>query len=178
LCLGDHRHEYRVEARVVGQLRVEGAGEDRAFADRHRVALPGREDLDPLPGPLHPRCPDEERAQGLLTGAGDLEVGLKALQLPAEGVAARRRVDKAEVLGVADDQAGARAEDRPPRLVVGAQCGLEARGGDQLADRGRLAAGDDQPVETLQMLGRTDLDRVRAEPAQGLRVRLEVTLQG
>ena len=62
-----------------------------------------------------------------------------------------RGVDQAEVLVVADDHPGAGAEDRPPRLVVGADRRLEARRLDPLRDRRALAAGDDEPVEVLEV---------------------------
>jgi hypothetical protein len=166
-----------VEARIVGQLGMEGGGEHGSFADRHRVPLPGGEHLDLRPGPLDPGRPDEDRAERLLAGPGHLEIGLEALQLPAEGVATGRHVDEAEMLGVADDQPGAGTEDRLAGLVVGAQPGLQARRRDQFGDRRRLAARDDQAVEPRQPLRRTYLDRLRAKPAQRLGVRLEVALQ-
>ena len=141
------------------------------------MTLPRREDLDILPGPLHPRGADEDRAQRLLPRPGHVEVGLEALQLAAEGVAASAHVEEAEVLGVADDQPGAGAEERPPGLVVGAQRRLQARRGDSLADRRALAAGDDQAVEPLEVRGRADLRDLGAELAQDPGVRLEVALQ-
>ena len=133
---------------------MEGRGEHAALADRHRVALPGRQHLHPVAGPLHPGRPDEDRAQRLLPRPGHLEVRLEALQLPAEGVAPRGHVDEAEVLVIADDQPGAGAEDRPPRLVMGDQPRLESRRGDQPRHRRRLAARDHQAVESLQPLRR------------------------
>ena len=112
---------------VVGQLGVEGAGEHAALADRHRVALVGGQHLDPGAVPLDPGRADEDRAQRLVADPLDLEVGLEALQLAAEGVARGGRVDQPEVLVVADDHPGAGAEDRPPALVVGADRRLQAR---------------------------------------------------
>jgi hypothetical protein len=126
--------------------------------------------------PLDPGSADEDRAQRLVADPLDLEVGFEALQLAAEGVAPRGRVDQAEVGRVADDQAGAGAEDRAPRIEVGAQRRLQAGGLDPLADRGALAAGDDQAVETLDVGRDTDLGRLGVELAQGPGVRLEVTL--
>ena len=81
------------------------------------------------------------------------------------------------MLGVADDHPGAGAEDRPSRLVVGAQRRLQAAGLDPLADRRALAAGDDQAVEPLQLLGGPHLDRFGAEPAQGAEVGFEAPLE-
>jgi hypothetical protein len=81
------------------------------------------------------------------------------------------------MLGIADDQTGAGAEDRPAGLVVGAQRRLQARRGDPLADRRALAAGDDEAVELLEIRGSADLGDLGAELAQGPGVRLEVALQ-
>jgi hypothetical protein len=80
------------------------------------------------------------------------------------------------VLGVADDQAGAGAEDRPAGLVVGPQRRLQVRRLDPLADRGPLAARDHQAVETVQVLGSANLADLGAELAQDSTVGLEVAL--
>ena len=109
-----------MQPRIVGQLGVEGAGEDASLADRHRVALVGGEHLDPGPVALDPGRADEDRAQRLVADPLDRQVGLEALQLAAEGVAPRGHVDQAEVIGVADDHPGAGAEDRLALRVVGA----------------------------------------------------------
>jgi len=60
---------------------------------------------------------------------------------------------------------------------VGAQRRLEAGRSDPLADRGALAAGDDQPVETVEILRRADLADLGAELAEDPGVRLEVALE-
>jgi hypothetical protein len=127
---------------------------------------------------LNPGRTDEDCAQRLVADALDRDVGLEALQLATEGVAACPGVDEAEVVGVADDHPGAGAEDRPPRLVVGAQRRLQAGRLDALADRRALAAGDDQAVEALHVRGYADLARLGSELAQGAGVRLEVALDG
>jgi hypothetical protein len=162
---------------IVGQLGVEGGGEHTAFADRDRVAVVAGQHLDRRAEALHPGGADEHRPQRLVADPLDLELRLEALQLAPEGVAASRSVDEAEVVGVADDQAGAGAEDRPPGLVVGAQRRLQAGGLDPLADRRALAAGDDEAVEALEVGGSADLGYVGAEPAQRAGVGLEVPLQ-
>ncbi len=48
----------------------------------------------------------------------------------------------------------------------------------QAHERRRLAAGNDEPVEALQLLGLAHLDRLRAEAPQHRRVLAEVPLQG
>jgi len=141
------------------------------------VPLIARQHLHPGPAALDPGGADEDRAQRLLADSLDFEVGLEALQLTAEGVAARGRVDQAEVLVVADDQAGAGAEDRRAGLIQGQDRRLQAGRLDSLADRRALAAGDDETVEPGGVLGGADLRRLGAKLPQRARVRLEIALQ-
>jgi hypothetical protein len=61
--------------------------------------------------------------------------------------------------------------------VVGAQRRLQPGRGDSLADRGALAAGDDEAVETIEVSGRADLGDLGAELAQDPGVRLEIALE-
>ena len=81
------------------------------------------------------------------------------------------------MVGVADDQPGAGAEDRPARRVMSAQRRLQAGGGDSLSDRRALAARDDEPVKPVEPSGGAELDGVGAEPAQRAGVCLEVALE-
>jgi hypothetical protein len=125
---------------------------------------------------LDPGGADEDRAQWLVADPLDLEVRLEALQLAAEGVATGAGVEEAEVLGIADDQPGAGAEDRPAGLMVGAQRRLQAGRLDAPDDRGALATGDDQPVDPVEIRGDADLGCLGAELAQRPGMRLEVAL--
>src|SRR5215218_4336884 len=155
---------------------MERAEDDAALAHDDRVAADLGKHLNPVADPGHPRRPDEHRSQRLRADALDLQIRLEARDLAAEGVASAGDVSEAQVLGVADDHPRARAENRPPRLDVGANRGLEPVPLDRLRDRGRLAAGDDERVEAIQLLRVADLDRVGAEPAQHLGVRREAAL--
>jgi hypothetical protein len=60
--------------------------------------------------------------------------------------------------------------------VVLAQPRLQTGGGDPLADRRALATGDDETVETIQVIGGTNLARLGAELVQNATVGLEVAL--
>ena len=105
----------------------------------------------------------------------DVEVGLEAAHLAAERVAPRPVVAQTEVVAVEHDHPGARTEDRaaePAHRLV------EAVQPHEPADRGRLAARDDQPVEPVEVLGEPDFDRLGAEPAQHGGVLAEVPLHG
>jgi hypothetical protein len=125
---------------------------------------------------LDPGSADEERPQRLVADSLDREVGLEALQLSPEGVAPGAGVEEAEMLRVADDQAGAGAEDRAGGLVVSAQRRLDAGRLDALGDRRALATGDDQAVEAVEVLSGANLGRFGAELAQRASVGPEAAL--
>jgi hypothetical protein len=126
---------------------------------------------------LDPGGADEDRPQRLVADPLDHQVGLKALQLAAEGVAPGIGIEEAEVLGIADDHPGAGAEDRPAGFVVRAQRRLQAGGGDALDDRRALAAGDDEPVQPVGLGGGAYLGCLGAEPAQDAGMRLKPALE-
>ena len=162
-----------MNARVVGQLRVERGDEQTTVAREHGVPVDLGEDLDIGAGVLDPRRADEHRAHGRVV-VGEIEVGLEAAHLAAERVAADAEVAEAEMVAVEHDHPRARAEDR--RLEAEQRL-VDAVEPHQPPDRGRLAARDDQPVEPVELLGKPDLDRFRAEPPQHRRVLAEVPLQ-
>ena len=108
---------------VVGQLGMEGHAEDVALADRHRVAVDLGQHLDALPALVYPRRADEHRAQRAAAEAVHVHVGLEALHLAAERVAAGADVEQAEVVAVEHDQAGAGAERRRARRATRSRSG-------------------------------------------------------
>ena len=61
------------------------------------------------------------------------------------------------MVGIADDQPGAGAEDRRVGFVVRSQRRLQPGRLDALDDRRALTAGDDQAVEAVEVLGGADL---------------------
>ena len=161
-----------MHARVVGQLRVERRDQEAPLPQQHGHAVVAGEHLDVGAGVRHPRRADEHAAQRLAVVA-QVEVGLEARELAAVAVALHIDVDQPEVGAVEQDHPRARAEDGrgelPDRL-------LEPVEPHQARDRRRLAAGDHEPVEALELLGQAHLDHVRAEPAQHRRVLAEVAL--
>ena len=102
-----------------------------------------------------------------------LEVCLEARHLPPVGVAVDLEVDEVEMVSVEQDHPGAGPEDR---AAEPANRLLEPVQPHQAGDRRRLAAGDDEPVEPVELLGQAHLDRLRAEAAQHRRVLAEVAL--
>src|SRR5262245_55250034 len=179
LCPDTHRLPYLVQEelvdpRVVGQLRMERSDEDASLAREHGMPVDLGQHLDVSAGVLDPRRTDEDRAHRFVALA-DVEVGLEAPHLAAERVATHRDVGEPEMVAAEHDHPGARAEDR---AVEAAQGVVEAVETHEPRDRGRLAAGDDQAVETVELLGKPDLDRVRAEPPEHVCVLTEVPLHG
>ena len=108
-----------MDARVVGQLRMEGGDEEPSLARQHRVAVDLGEHLDVGPRLLEPRRADEDGAQRLVA------VPLRSISRSASKLCtwrpnALRRVRvvaEAEVVAVEDDHPGARAEDRAAELA-------------------------------------------------------------
>src|SRR5438067_4439743 len=147
LFLLDELQEPLVDARVVGQLRVKGRDEETAVPEQHRLTGVLREHLDLRPGLANKRRPDEDAAQRLVV-AREPQVGLEARDLPAVGVPLDLEVDEAEVVPVEDDHPRARAEDRAGER---AQRLVEPVEAHQPHERRRLAAGDDEPVEAVEL---------------------------
>src|SRR5215211_2547586 len=173
-----HRHERSMEAAVVGELGMEGDGEDAAVADRDRVTLYRGQDLDSLPVLLDPRCPDEHGAQRLFSEALDAQVLLEALQLAAERVAATDVVRDREVVPVADDHPGAAPQDGATGLVERRDRLVEALALHTHGDRRGLTAGNHQAVKANETVGRADLGCVRTKRLEHEAMGLEVALEG
>src|SRR3990172_6061967 len=116
------------------------------------------------------------------SAAGERNVALEAPPLAAVAVPPHGQVDLAEkrlardaVHGLAreEDHPGARPEDRSRKGPDGV---LEPVEPDEPPDRGGLAAGDDEAVEPLELLGLSHLDGVGAPPAERRDVLAEVPL--
>src|SRR5262249_50276851 len=105
--------------------------------------------------------------------AVDGQVGLEAVHLPAPRVSLDLDVHEPEVVPVEDDHPGARAEDRavePPYSLV------ETVEPHQAHERRRLAAGDHEPVEPVELLRLANFHHVCTEPAEHGRVLAKVAL--
>src|SRR5690242_8590299 len=174
--------EQLVDPRVVRQLRVEGREHDTALPDEHRMPLPLCQHLDVGADVLDPRRADEHAVQRRLL-AGELELGLEARDLAPERVPAHDHVGEPEVGLVGapvdgaageQDHPGARAQET---AVEAAQRLLETGQLDELSDRRRLATGDDEPVEPVELRGPPDLDHLRAERAEHGGVLPDVALE-
>jgi len=148
---------------------------------------------------LHPGAPDEDcmhRLHARLRGAEvqslEVQVGFEGLALPAEGVAADGDVQAAERLlgcagkigcGIGDpvreqDHACARSKDRQTLCYVLPKGVGKVEGARQFVDRGGLAAGDDEAVQAIELLGTADSNALCAGGFRSAEVLAEVSLQG
>src|SRR5438874_1595662 len=172
-CLPYEIQEKLVDARVVGELGMERRDEHAPLPREHRMAVDLGEHLDFGAGVVDPRRADEDPAHGL--AETNIEVGLEAAHLASERVALHTEVGEPEVVAIENDHPRARSEDgrleAAQRLVQPVQA-------HEPRDRRRLAAGQDQAVEPLQLLGQADLDRLGAEAPEHIRVLAEVPLHG
>src|SRR6185295_13956756 len=160
---------------VVRQLRMERRDQEPTLPEQDRIAVELRQDLHAFADLGDARRPDEDAAQRLLL-ALERKIRLEARHLAAVGVAVDADVHLAEETVASHEdhpRAGAEhgARELPQRLLEG----IEA---DQPADRGRLPARDDEPVEARKLLGLPNLNRLHAETRKRRDVLAEVPLQG
>src|SRR4051794_26253765 len=148
--------------------------EDVALLGGDRVPVDRGEHGHVVAGLGDPRRADEDRAHRRAVHPREVEVGLEGADLAPEGVAFGADVHHAEVVAVEHDQPGARPEDR---AVEGPQGAGEAFALDAERHRGRLAAGDDQAIEVLEIGRRAHLPGLGPERAQELRMGVEVALE-
>src|SRR5262245_16894660 len=172
-CLPDRLEEELVDARVVRQLGVEGSDQEPALPEEHGAAVELGEHLDIVAGHAHARGTDKHASEGLVL-SGQVEVRFETEHLPAVRVARDLDVDESEVVAVEHDQARARAENR---LLEARDRLLEPVEPHQARERRRLATGDDEPVEPLQLLRLAHLHHLGAEPPQHCRVLAKVPLE-
>jgi hypothetical protein len=170
----DLLEKHAMDAIVIRQLGVECRREQWALPDKHRFAIHQRKYIDVVTGALDEWSANEHAVEGRVE-TGDVEVGLEAVDLAAEGVAAHVDVEHAEphLIGPAvlhpfgqQDQTGARPEHRhaivdpfPDRL-------LETGGDEQERHRGRLAAWEYQRIDLRKIFGTADLPRLNSKGAQ------------
>src|SRR3954447_19037226 len=158
---------------VVGQLRMERGGEQRTLAHEHRMPVVRREDLDVVAGALDDRRADEDAVERRIELV-DRQVGLEAVDLTPERVAADVDVEHAEALLVGaavtyalrqEDETRTCAEHGQAVADAGLDGRVQGRGLQQHRHRRRLTAGHHQRVDLLEVAGGTDLAGLSAEGA-------------
>jgi hypothetical protein len=116
--------------------------------------------------------PNEDAAEGRLLPV-ELDVVLEAGDLTAVRVPFDLEVHELEMPAVEQDHSRAGPEERAGE---GRERLLEAVDPHETAHRGRLAAGNDEAVEPVELLRLADLDDVGSEPAEHGGVLAEVAL--
>src|SRR6266851_2568181 len=132
-----------------------------------------------------PRRADEDHLELVARAVElDLTVGGERLALSAIRVAldvdvdeAERRLMRARDIAREENESRARAEDRLAGLVKLLERRHEAPLVHQLEERRRFAAGHDEAVEALELLGLADLHRLNTTTGERLDVERKVALE-
>src|SRR5207244_6457438 len=129
------------------------------------VAALFRKDLDAVAEGYDFRRADEHhlhrRPLERAAADGAVELAAVAVAADADVERAERRLRRALHVAREEDCAGARAEDRPLRGEAAQR--LEAIVAEELQERRRLAAGDHQRVDVVELARVADEGRRRAE---------------
>src|SRR5439155_18646182 len=141
--------------------------------------------LDAGADPADARRPDEDHLHRRGVAVEHrAALRLERLALAAVGVALDADVDEAErelsgILHVAreENEPGAGAEERPTLRMEFLERDDKPPLVHELEQRGALTAGDDEAVDTRQLLGLADLDSLDATPRERFGVPVEVALE-
>src|SRR5712692_396957 len=153
---------------------MERRSDDAAVADEHRLALMLGKNFHVPSSHTHARRADEDAAQRSAF-AGERKISLEARDLAAVGIPVDFHVDEAEMLAIEHDHPGTGTQDR---AIERADCLVQTVEPHQTHERRRLTAGNDKPVQLLQLLGLPHLDRSDPEPPQHRQVFAKVALDG
>src|SRR2546427_11633199 len=171
-----------MNARVVGELRMEGCGHDFSLAhgDGILIFALGGDDFYVLPDAFNFRCANENHLGGR-TGEGAFTNG--AVDLSSIGVAANADVQGAEpgLPGIfyftgQQDGAGAGAEGWLHAHELFEL--FESSFSEQLEEGAGFAAGDDETVDFVELLGLFYGHDFSPQLLEPFAVRVEIALQG
>jgi len=169
-----------VNARVVREFGVEGRRHDFSLADSDRIITLGGDDFHVLSYALDFWRADEDHF-GWAPSEDALADG--AIDLASVGVAADGDVERAQavLLGIVDfvgqeNRTGASTERRLPahELFQFFESGVA----QQLEEGTGLAAGDDEALDFVELLGFLDKHNFGAQLLEPLAVSVKVALQG
>ena len=175
--------EMAVHAAVGGELGMESGGEDVSLLDQDGEAVALGEDVDTGSGLHDTRGADVDKFHGAafefcwrsLNGAVDLaSVGVALDGGIEDGEALLRRVGD---FFSKKDASGAGAE-RGACADKGLKAAEEAVSLEEFEKGGGFAAGDDESVDAVELLGLADKNWFGSGFTQGRGVRLEVALDG
>ena len=177
------REQKPVKPAVRRQLGMERRRGHVALAHEHRFAAVRREDLDTGARPPDAGRADEDGGHRA-SERRRIDLAEEGVDLTAVGVARHRDVDEvqAALLRIGHfprqhDRSGAGAEDgRGPRRE-GAECLFPGLGLEELPERRRLSARNDQAVGAVEVRGTFRLEALDSDLGERLAMRLEVALE-
>ena len=151
-----------------------------SLADGHGIATLGGNHFDFRSDVFNLWCPDEDHFGGI---AEKLSFADRAFELTAVCVAADRDIENPEAfLSGVPDFAGEKncARARPERWLDADKLLqlLETFFAEELEKRRGLAAGDDEAVDLIELLGLFDEHGFRSELFEPFAMRVKVALQG
>src|SRR5947207_4178117 len=179
------REKVPVETVVVRELGMKARREKPSlFRGDDRTVGEASEDFDARPNATDSRRADEHSVERPFAERLNVEIGFERVELTTEGVAidghvheGRERVRMVRNVLRDEDRAGARA---PHRHAFG-DAVLELVDDPVLArelpDRRALAAGNDQCVDLVELLGPADVDAFHAESIERGEVFSEIALE-
>src|SRR3954471_7676649 len=190
LDISHDRHEQLMHPRVTGELGMERRRQQRtlSYGDDPTGGLTVvdlRERLNGFAELLDPGRPDEHGMHRFVQPA-EADVALERVDLASEGVAPHGHVDAADahLVGGAvehpvgqQDHAGAGAERRHAVGDPLLQRLQQVERHQQLADRRRLTAGDDKPVDPVELVRTSYAHGVSPARLENGDVLAHVTLQ-
>ena len=171
------------------------AGDFRMEGDRHFVTLPHAHDrtvrqpsdhINPGPHVFDHWCPDEGNCHGRAFNALNLEVGLERIALGAKSIALNDNVETPERFLTLDPVLNAVSEhDHPGARTKGGHAagdgvpegGMQAKYPAQLVHHTRLTTGNDETVDALEMLCRSNLSNVGTKVSNDSRVFSHIPLE-
>jgi hypothetical protein len=169
-----------VHASVTGQFGMEGGGHGFALADDDRVLPFCGEDFDLRSEALDFWSADENHFKGR---SSEEAFANRALELTSIGVAANVDIERAEAGLVwilnffrQENGAGTGAEgrfDSDEFFELG-----ESGFAQEFQEGARFAAGDDEAVNVVELIGLFDEHNLGAQLFEPFAVRVEITLQG
>lgn len=182
---GEASEEPAVEPGIVGKLGMERGAQEGALPHCHDASLVFGQDVDFRSGGRDDRRSDEDSRDGFGQPFHADRV-LEAMDLGAEGVAAHGDVEYAEAVLIPTFYGGGhhhQAHTGPPNGHSFAGAGLnrlaEAEPFEEEANGGAFAAGNDQPLDAVEVLDRADFvddDVVDARAFHRSAVLVEITL--
>lgn len=178
-------NEVAVEAEIVGQFGVEGGGQQGAIAHGDGFAVECHEDVDVVGDAANAWGADKDGVIGGGSQLGCGDVGLEGVDLATEGVAVDGHGEQVEggpveAVGVVgkEDGPGAGPPEGKAILPETSDRFVQVVGEEEAGDGGAFAAGDDEAVEPIELVGVADFTGVDVEGTQTDGVLAEVALEG